>query len=434
MATKQTNLDLREIECMAIYDLGKKTGMYYEDISGAITKGTSLSDFKDQALEFAHERQRAESSTRSGTDSFRLLRFIRNELEHKEHHQIDRLVMDKFADGTPQMGRSRVPMSALKAVAPVISNPALSTGTSANGGGYTIDQELQKLIDPLDAQTPAYNLATKIESKGNLVFPRVETPPEATWVGETQAPMETNISFGTVEARPHFLRCVTLVSKNLIYQSTVGIENLIRQDLRQAFQLSIEREIFKATGTAPQPSGLESRGLGTIQYANNTITYDQILSTEEKIFGSNAAIPEDREVYSGEMNEDGSRNKIGLDWVTSPKMRRLMKKTPALGSGTEIPLWESGKSYYGEGFTIKQMGSKLNPKVLDYDAHVNTYVDEDDLWFGNWAELFVISFGGVEIIVDQYTLATRGIIRIIAMTAVDFLIRNDASIVRLKGV
>ena len=139
----------------------------------------------------------------------------------------------------------------------------------------------------------------------------METPPEATWVGETQAPMETNISFGTVEARPHFLRCVTLVSKNLIYQSTVGIENLIRQDLRQAFQLSIEREIFKATGTAPQPSGLESRGLGTIQYANNTITYDQILSTEEKIFGSNAAIPEDREMYSGEMNEDGSGIKSG---------------------------------------------------------------------------------------------------------------------------
>ena len=107
--------DLREIECMEIYDLGKKTGMDFEDYMGAITKGTSLSDFKDQALEFLRERQRAESSTRSGTDSFRLLRFIRNELEHKEHHQIDRLVMDKFADGTPQMGRSRVPMSALKA-------------------------------------------------------------------------------------------------------------------------------------------------------------------------------------------------------------------------------------------------------------------------------------------------------------------------------
>ena len=115
-------------------------------------------------------------------------------------------------------------------------------------------------------------------------------------------------------------------------------------------------------------------------------------------------------------------------------MRRLMKKTPALGSGTEIPLWESGKSYYGESLTIKQMGSKLNPKVLDYDAHVNTYVDANDLWFGNWAELFIVSFGGVEIIVDQYTLATRGIIRIIAMTAVDFLLRHDASIVRLKGV
>ena len=425
MATKQTKSDLREIECMAIYDLGQKTGMYYEDISGAITKGMSLSDFKDQALEFIQDRRRAESSTRSGTDSFRLLRFIRNELEHKEHHQIDRLVMDRFADGTPQMGRSRVPMSALK---------ALTTGTSANGGGNTIDKELQKLIDPLDAQTPAYNLATKIESQGNIVFPIVEIPSAATWVRETEAPMEASLCFGTIEAHPHFLRCVTLVSKNLIYQSTVGIENLIRQDLRQAFQLSIEREIFKATGTTPQPSGLESRGLGTSMYTSNTITYDQLLSTESKIFDSNVAIPEEQEMYSGEVNEGGSRNKIGLDWVTSPKMRRLMKKTPALGSGTEIPLWESGKSYYGEGFTIKQMGSKLNPKVLDYDAHVNTYVDEDDLWFGNWAELFVISFGGVEIIVDQYTLATRGIIRIIAMTAVDFLIRNDASIVRLKGV
>ena len=418
------NSNFREIECMEIYDLGKKTGMDFEDYMGAITKGTSLSDFKDQALEFVHERQRAESSTRSGTDSFSLLRFIRNELEHKEHHQIDRLVMDRFADGTPQLGRSRVPMSALK---------ALHTGTPASGGD-TIDKELQKLIDPLDAQTPAYNLATKIESKGNLVFPKVKTPSEATWVGETQAPVETNIDFGTVEARPHFLRCVTLVSKNLIYQSTVGIENLIRQDLRQAFQLSIEREIFKATGTTPQPSGLEARGLGTIRYANNTITYDHLLSTEEKIFDSNVVIPEEQEMYSGEVNEGGKRNKIGLDWVTSSKMRRLMKKTPALGTGTEIPLWESGKSYYGENLTIKQMGSKLNPKVLDYDAHVNTYVDANDLWFGNWAELFIVSFGGVEFIVDQYTLATRGIIRIVAMTAVDFLLRHDASIVRLKGV
>ena len=50
-----------------------------------------------------------------------------------------------------------------------------------------------------------------------------------------------------------------------------------------------------------------------------------------------------------------------------------------------------------------------------------------DVFFGNFADLLVGMWGGLEITVDPYTHSTKGRLRIVAMQDVDFLVRRAAS-------
>jgi len=68
--------------------------------------------------------------------------------------------------------------------------------------------------------------------------------------------------------------------------------------------------------------------------------------------------------------------------------------------------------------------------VNGYRAVMSNQVASNDLWFGNFADLVIGYFSGLDLMVDPYTNSTSGTVRVVAMQDVDIAVRQPASFSR----
>jgi len=62
-----------------------------------------------------------------------------------------------------------------------------------------------------------------------------------------------------------------------------------------------------------------------------------------------------------------------------------------------------------------------------YNAIVSNQVTAGDLYFGNFADLLIGMYGGLDIVVDPYTASSSGTVRIVALQTVDVAVRHAVS-------
>ena len=62
-----------------------------------------------------------------------------------------------------------------------------------------------------------------------------------------------------------------------------------------------------------------------------------------------------------------------------------------------------------------------------YRAVVSNQVTAGDLYFGNFSDLLIGMYGGLDITVDPYTHSTSGTVRIVALQTIDVAVRHAVS-------
>lgn len=98
-----------------------------------------------------------------------------------------------------------------------------------------------------------------------------------------------------------------------------------------------------------------------------------------------------------------------MAYVMTAAMRGHAKTTARFGSGTESTIWEVGNTMNG------------------YRTEVTNQIANGDV-FGNFADLIIALWGGLDITVDPYSSSAKGGVRIVGFQDVDFILRNTASI------
>jgi hypothetical protein len=68
-----------------------------------------------------------------------------------------------------------------------------------------------------------------------------------------------------------------------------------------------------------------------------------------------------------------------------------------------------------------------NGEMNGYRTIVSNQVAAGDAYFGNFADLLIGMWGGLDILVDPYTASTTGTVRIVAMQSCDVAVRNAVS-------
>ena len=271
----------------------------------------------------------------------------------------------------------------------------LNVGTASAGGNLVAtDLDAGSFIDLLrNASALDQAGATVLTGlTGNVAIPRQSGAGTAYWVAESGVPTESQQTVDQVSLTPKTVAAFTDYSRRLMLQSSIDVENMIRTDLATVLALKIDLAGLYGTGSNSEPLGLKlTTGVGTENFGLATPTFAEVVALESDVATANALAGSP--VY-----------------LMNAAMRGGLK-TKAKDAGSGLFVME---------------GDLVN----GYRGVLSNQVASGDLWFGNFADLIIGYFSGLDLMVDPYTHSTSGTVRVVAMQDVDIAVRHPESFTR----
>ncbi len=276
---------------------------------------------------------------------------------------------------------------------------AMLAGT-ANAGKEMVFTEPGDFIDMLPARSVCMRMGATVltDLNGPVSMPRQTSDPTMAWGNENPGADVAESSPGTdkVDLAPKSLRGRSHYTREFLAQSSVAAENYVRSRLARSAALTFDKAGLHGTG-APQPTGIYGQA-GVL--------------TRDCGPGAGAdAVPDWADITQmAALVADANADYGSQGYVTSPLLAGTLLATPKV-AGQAIFIWE-GTFAEGRMAGYPAMASGQILKTLGGGA-------EHGLIFGNWNELVLATWGVLELIVDPFTLAAQGVIRVIACLLAD---------------
>ena len=221
---------------------------------------------------------------------------------------------------------------------------------------------------------------------GNISIPTY-TGSTCGWKGELEAADNGKGTFGSVELSPKRLTAYIDISKQFLTQDSVGAEEMLRADMVNSLVAKLEQTIFgDAAGDTTKPAGIFNSA-------------EVVAPSYQGVCEAEAAVTD----YSGEKR-----------FVMSPTAKSAFKQATISGTKSDLRLLlEDGE-------------------VDGYPVSDSSNVVAGGYAFGDFSELVVAQWGGIDIVVDPYTLATKNAIRLVINAYFDAKVRRDGAIKAYK--
>lgn len=237
-----------------------------------------------------------------------------------------------------------------------------------------VAKEMVGILEPLYANSVLSKLGVKWYTgmpMGDVAVP-VMGAGNVGWADEIAAAGASTNTFTSVVLQPKRLTAYVDISKKLLAQDTIGVENAIRRDIVNALNDKLEATVFgSAAGTTTKPAG---------------IFYNQTLADATsfaKVCGIEAGV-EAANVY-GDM-------KYLLSCGAKADLRAMAKSS----KNTQL-VYEDG--------AVDGVPALISSNVGDAESGAYVYGDFSNLAIGSW--------GDIDITVDEYTQAVNGCVRLV---------------------
>jgi HK97 family phage major capsid protein len=166
---------------------------------------------------------------------------------------------------------------------------------------------------------------------------------------------------------------------------------MVRSDLATVIALAIDKAALYGTNANNQPKGLTAQtGINTVAFTGANATFAELVAMETGIASDNADVN-------------------GMAYLLNPAQRGAYKSATKFGTGTDMTIWEPGNSVNG------------------YRTEVSNQITAGDVVFGNFADLLIGFWSGLDLMVDPYSNSTSGTIRVVALQDTDIAIRHPES-------
>lgn len=291
---------------------------------------------------------------------------------------------------------------------------------SGSGGNLVATNLLaQDFIELLRNRTRVLQLGATVLSGlvGNVAIPSETAAATASWMSENGTLTESDQTFGQLTLSPHMLGAFTKVSRRMLLQATPAVQQVVERDLALQLAVAIDAAAISGTGSANQPTGiLNTSGIGSVAIGTNggAPTYDNIVGLYQAVAAANA-------------------DRGALGFLTNANVKSTLLTTPKIGTTFPEFVWESPSA---------NDPAALDGAMLGYRAAVSNNVpsnltkgtgtDLSAIIFGNWNDLVVANWGGLDILVDPFTYSASGEIGIVAWQAVDIGVRHAASFAAIE--
>lgn len=282
--------------------------------------------------------------------------------------------------------------------ADVLTRAISTSKAGANAGetgGYGIATTLEaaSFIDILRNRATIMQLGTTMGGLvGNIDIPKQVAAAQGYWLGEDADATESNLELGQIHLTPKTVAAYSEITRKLMIQSSLDVEALVRVDLAKALALTLDKAGYYGTGSDHQPLGIANQsGVNAVAFTGTQPTYAELVEMETQIALDNADVASMAYVGNAAFRGHG---------------KTTLKFPGVNGSGT---IWEPGNTVNG------------------YRTEVTNQITTGDVFMGNFADLLIGLWGGLEMMVDPYTHSKKGRLRVVVFQDVDFALRRTQS-------
>ncbi len=272
----------------------------------------------------------------------------------------------------------------------------LTVGTANQGGDLVATDLLSaSFIDllrkALVLQSAGANVLTGLQ--GMVAIPRQSGGATTYHVAENSNITESQLTVDQVSLQPRTIGALTDYSRRLLLQSSIDVENLVRQDLAQQIAIEIENQAINGVGTESKPLGiLNVTGINTesgVAAFSDFVNAEAALGTDNALQGN-------------------------LGYLMNSALRGTLKTTEKASGTNGIFVYEGDNTING------------------YSAYVSNSMPDSTAVFANFSDVMIGLWSGLDIMVDPYTGSAAGTVRVVAMQDYDVAVRHPESICKLS--
>jgi HK97 family phage major capsid protein len=267
------------------------------------------------------------------------------------------------------------------------------TASGGDTGDKLVATDHQSMIEALKAQPVVQQLGARMLSglTSNVTIPKSGTG-TAYWTAENAAATESTQTVGSIALSPKRVAAYSELSKQLLAQSNYDVEAMVRDDLIAQLNLAFDKVAIDGGGT-DEPSGVLDAS--DINAETGGQTWANMVDAEGKVLTSHALA--------------GS-----LAYVSTPAVMAALKATDKATSSGQF-VWADGS-------------------INGYPAVATTQMTADTTVFGDWSQVILAEFGaGVDLVVDPYSLALTGLLRVHVARLVDVGVRQGAAFCKVTA-
>ena len=286
-----------------------------------------------------------------------------------------------------------------------------TTTVTGDQGGQLIQTTLGSFIELLYSKMVLRGLGAQFLTglQGNFALPKMLTGTTPTKKAENAAFDESSPTVGQVTFSPKRVGGFVEYSKQLLMQENgYGIENLLRNDLATQIALAMELGVINGGGTN-EPTGILNAAASVAGGTNGLApTLDHLIALQTAVALLNADV--------------GS-----MGYLTNVAVRGKLMRTPIEAGTSAERIWSFNQNNMLAGYNVaitNQVPSNLTKGTASGVCSA--------IIFGNFADLVVAQWGGVDIQVNPYIKDTEGLVRITADAYYDSGIRRAASFATMK--
>lgn len=365
-----------------------------EEVIDETTKDETVTDneeTKEDEIETETEKTKEEEKETRNNETknhtkmnkeFRLIKAINDIANNRNLDETAQAVVKAGAEemrkaGVSYGGQIQLPTSELRTAITVTAD-----------GEDVVATEIYDILEPLRAKNVLVNAGAKFLSGlvGDVQIPSM-TGANVTWEGENVEAKDGAGIFTSVKLQPKRLTAYIDISKNFLIQTDASSESLIRQDLINAINSKLEATILgEAAGTATQPKGI-------FEGVTKTITsFADLCDLESDVEDANV------------MGE--------CKYIMSNKAKAAFRNMSKSTKSTEL---------------VMQNGEIDGTQVFN-----TSNVTGKNVAFGDFSNLAIGQWGSIDLTVDPYTLATKGMIRLVINAYFDSKVLREGAIVTAK--
>lgn len=245
--------------------------------------------------------------------------------------------------------------------------------------------------------------ATILEGmRGDVKIPRKTGDVTAYWIAGdgADAITESDPTTDNLTLSPKTVGARTIISRKMLLQAEPAAEDMVRESIMTAIRQAIDKQAMIGDGSGNTPTGiLNVSGIGSKTYANaGSPTFENVVDLEGEL-----------------MADDADFGTLG--YVAHSGIATTLKKTSVV-SGQDRMIWTATGE--GEG------------RVNGYRALTSNNLSSGYMLFGNWSDLLIAYWSGLDFIVDPHTRAAYGDVIVTCLVDLDVKVRHPESFAELK--